>query len=76
MIIKKYQIQIRYLKKKKAFTHPDLFLKMYLKAILTFKSDQKLEICSTNRYKLIGNAVTKSIVEMVGVKLKNNYDLQ
>ena len=38
--------------------------------------DKEKEIAKTNRYKLIGNAVTVDVVELVGKRILNNYKLK
>ncbi|OAB79737.1 DNA (cytosine-5-)-methyltransferase [Cochleicola gelatinilyticus] len=60
-----------YLRKRKRFTHPDLFQKMYESALIKFQSNQEKEIPNTQRYKLMGNAVTTDIVEIVALKIKD-----
>ena len=59
----------KHLKKKEKFTHPDLWLKTYLNALKRFESTRLMPIPKTQRYKLMGNAVTVKVVKAVAERL-------
>jgi len=64
----------KYLQRKKKFTHSTLWFNTYLKCYEIGLNKTLKPVPKTQRYKLCGNAVTASIVEMIAKRIKLIYN--